>query len=100
MKLKNPLKIASVNVHTVGVTEHIINENSRYILLINYEPFAQSVKLSLSDKEYKSEFIKSVDGNVHIISETDGVLEISLPANTGAALKFIKQEKRLRRTAL
>ncbi|MBR3933466.1 MAG: cellulase family glycosylhydrolase [Clostridia bacterium] len=90
MNLKNPQKIASVNLHTVGITEHIINDTSRYILLINYEPFAQTVKVTLTDKNYKSEWIKSVDGNVNIVSEADGILEIALTANKGVVVKISK----------
>lgn len=90
MNLRNPLKIAEKDVNTVGITEHIIDTESRYILLINYEPFPQTVKVTLSDKAYNPKWIKSVDENAVIKNYTDGVVEVELPANTGAAIKIEK----------
>lgn len=90
MNLRNPQKIATRDVHTVGLTEHIIDDNSRYLVLINYEPFAQTVKVTLDNKEFSPEWIKSVDNNVEIKSFADGVIEVDLPANTGAAIQISK----------
>ena len=90
MNLRNPLKIAEKDVNTVGITEHIIDTESRYRLLINYEPFPQTVKVTLSDKAYNPKWIKSVDENAVIKNYTDGVVEVELPANTGAAIKIEK----------
>jgi hypothetical protein len=90
MNLRNPQKIATRDVHTVGLTEHIIDDNSRYLVLINYEPFAQTVKVTLDNNEFSPEWIKSVENNVEIKSFADGVIDVELPANTGAAIKICK----------
>lgn len=90
MNLRNPQKIATRDVHTVGLTEHIIDDNSRYLVLINYEPFAQTVKVTVDNKDYSPKWIKSVDNNVEIKSFADGVIEVDLPANTGAVIKINK----------
>lgn len=90
MHLRNPQKIATADIHTVGLTEHIIDESSRYLLLINYEPYAQTVKITLDDTAYAAEWIKSVYNNVKMKSVGTGVFEIELPANTGAAIKVCK----------
>lgn len=90
MNLRNPAKLASVDIHTVGLTEHIIDDNSRYLVLINYEPFDQKVNITVENSEYKAQWINSVDGNVEILSVNDGIIEINLPANTGAVIMIKK----------
>ena len=90
MNLRNPAKLASVDIHTVGLTEQIIDENSRYLVLINYEPFEQKVNITVENSEYKAQWINSVDGNVEILSVNDGIIEINLPANTGAVIMIKK----------
>ncbi len=88
MNLRNPAKIAYQEVPTIGMTEHIIDDNSRYLLLINYEPFAQETTVSTGD--YTAVETKSVDGNVNLASAAKGEFKVALPANTGVVVKITK----------
>lgn len=88
MNLRNPEKIASQDNPTIGMTEHIIDENSRYLLLINYEPNVQEAVVSTGD--YTAKVIQSVDGNVILGSAVRGEFKVALPANTGVVVKITK----------
>lgn len=88
MNLRNPAKVASQEVHTIGMTEHIIDDNSRYLLLINYEPMVQETVVSTGD--YTATEIDSVDGNVKLDSAEKGTFKVTLPANTGVVVKITK----------
>ena len=89
MNLRNPIKVAASLNATVGLTEHIIDDASRYILLINYEPYAQVAEVKL-EGGYAPELIKSVDSDAKIIDFKDGVARVELSANSGAAIKITK----------
>ena len=88
MDLRNPAKIAHQEVPTIGMTEHIIDDNSRYLLLINYEPVAQETTVSTGD--YTAVETKSVDGNVELASAAKGEFKVAIPANTGVVVKITK----------
>ena len=88
MDLRNPAKVASRENPTIGMTEHIIDDNSRYLLLINYEPFAQEAVVSTGD--YTATETKSVDGNIALASAAKGEFKVMLPANTGVVVKIEK----------
>lgn len=88
MNLRNPQKAASQENSTVGMTEHIIDDNSRYLLLINYEPFAQEVVVSTGD--YTAAETRSVDGNITLASAVKGEFKVMLPANSGVAVRIEK----------
>lgn len=88
MNLRNPAKVASQDNPTIGMTEHIIDDASRYLLLINYEPEPQEAVVSIS--EYTATEIRSVDGNVELGASQKGEFKVMLPANTGAVVKITK----------
>jgi beta-galactosidase len=89
MNLRNPIKVASSQSATIGLTEHIADDASRYILLINYEPYGQVAEVKL-EGGYAPEWIKSVDSDAKIIDFKDGVARVELSANSGAAIKITK----------
>lgn len=88
MQLRNPMKVASQACSTVGLTEHIIDTNSRYLLLLNYEPEAQETEVRIG--EYAVADVQSVDGRVKVLDAVPGTFKINLPANTGAVVKIVK----------
>lgn len=89
MDLRNSAKTASQDNPTIGMTEHIIDDNSRYILLINYEPYAQIAEVTTKDV-YFVEWTKSVDGNEKLVSDSIGFFSVDIPANTGVVVKIAK----------
>ncbi|MBQ4137180.1 MAG: cellulase family glycosylhydrolase [Clostridia bacterium] len=90
MDLRNPGKLARIDNPTVGITEHIIDENSRYLLVINYEPLSQKTEIVLDSADYYVEFVKSVYENVQLDSFENGVISLTLPGNTGTVIKISK----------
>ena len=88
MDLRNPAKIASQENPTIGMTEHIIDDNSRYLLLINYEPEVQEAVVSTGD--YTATETQSVDGNIALASSAKGEFKVTIPANTGVVVKITK----------
>lgn len=92
MNIENPLKVASKQNPTIGVTEHVVDDTSRYLLIINYEPTEQSETITLKDIGYHIEWVKSVDKNVTVKAKEKGSFEIQLPKNAGAVVKIAKQE--------
>ncbi len=88
MNLRNPLKTASQENCTIGMTEHIIDDNSRYLLLINYEPYEQETAVLTG--EYTAVSVDSVDGNAELCASDKGEFTIKLPKNTGAVVKISK----------
>ena len=88
MDLRNPAKVASQEVPTIGITEHIIDDDSRYVLILNYEPMAQETLVSTG--VYTAVEIQSVDGNVELSSVAKGQFKVTIPANTGVVVKITK----------
>ncbi len=88
MELRNPAKTASQENPTIGMTEHIIDAGSRYLLLINYEPYEQEAVVSTGD--YTAIETKSVDGNIELATAVKGEFKVALPANTGVVVKITK----------
>lgn len=88
MELRNPAKVASQEVHTIGMTEHIVDDNSRYLLLINYEPFAQETVVSTGD--YTAVETMSVDGDIALGAASKGEFKLEIPANKGVVVKITK----------
>lgn len=81
-------KVAAKASPFVGLTEHVIDETSRYLMVINYEPEAVTEPVTLDG--YLVESVDSVDGNV-TVSATDTGFTVALPANTGAIVKIVKK---------
>ncbi len=88
MELSSPQKVAKQSNPTIGMTEHIADEHSRYLALINYEPYAQEVEVSIAD--YTATEIKSVALPLNFKSAQTGSFTIELPANCGAVVKIVK----------
>lgn len=49
MGMRSADKAADVDLATVGLTEHVLDERRRVLVAINYEPFDQTAQLSLAD---------------------------------------------------
>lgn len=88
MNLKNPLKVVSCENPTIGVTEHIIDENSRYVALINYEP--NEALTYVSTGEYTAVEITGVDNNLTFENVEKGSFKVIIPKNCGAIIKITK----------
>ena len=88
INIRNPLKCAVKDIKTVGVTEHIINENKRLLTVINYEPFEQSVNITI-DNDFKLAKCHSIKNDIKAMQE-DNVLSLDLPHNNGVIIEIIR----------
>ncbi len=80
MNLRALARAASVDLPTVGITEHIADENTHILVLVNYEPFAQKATLTLQEG-WHIDAVYSVHSNVTNKSNT-----LSFPHNEGAVV--------------
>lgn len=81
LRIENPQRTAKIDCPTVGLTEHAVNANEHLLTLINYEPEAQSARLSLTDG-WKAVAWKSMDDAAALNGET-----VSLPGNSGMLVR-------------
>ena len=87
MALTNPAKTvisdpAAADAPYVGVTEHILPDGGRIAVLINYTPEERTVQLSTGGQRI-ADILRFTDAAV---TETNGTVTVTLPANTGTAL--------------
>lgn len=87
MNVKNSARVAEKSSPFVGLTEHIINENERYLLLINYLPEDRTETVTLNG--YKAVSVESVSQNA-TLENNDGGFTVFLPKNSGAVVKIEK----------
>lgn len=85
--LRSGEKIADVDLPTVGLTEHIAGEDKRYLVIVNYEPFAQTAKITLPEG-WRITGCESVDGSAKV----EGLL-VALANNNGAVLTIQRSTK-------
>lgn len=78
--LRSPEKCACVDSPTVGITEHIIDDSRRVLILVNYEPDDACVTLELKDG-FRIKALEYVDG----VSRDPGE-KIFIPHNSGLAV--------------
>ena len=83
--LKNPEKIASASLPTVGVTEHVYSESERLLVVINYGRVDEKVNITLQ-KGYKLVKIYDIHGKTETESTSDGFTALIEKNNGFAAL--------------
>jgi hypothetical protein len=84
MGLRSDIRAADISLPTIGLTEHIVSENERLLVAINYEPHAQTGTLSLKDGWHVAD-IHAIN-NAAVLSGCD----ITIPNNTGAVIRISK----------
>jgi len=79
VNMRSAEKVAAVDLPTVGLSEHILSEDKRCLMVINYEPFAQTAKLTLADGWkvaacYSAHDNAVVDGDSVVLPHNDGAV--------------------------
>lgn len=85
MNLRSGEKCAAVDLPTVGLTEHVVDDDTRLIIAINYEPFPQSVSLTLKNGWHATDCISEDDS----AKLQNG--RLSLSHNSGAVLTLSRK---------
>jgi len=80
MNFRSEEKCASVDLPTVGLTEHVESRKKRYLTVINFEPFVQKAFVSLKDGWHVTGCV-SPDGAAQVEGKT-----IEIAHNSGAVL--------------
>ncbi len=80
LPLRSAAHAATIDLPHAGLTEHIIDEHARCLVIVNYEPSPQSVHLTLADG-WRISACLSENDNI----QPDGS-SLPLPANDGAVI--------------
>ena len=67
-------KIANIDKRNVGLTEHIVNDHTRILVMVNYDPSPVDVNLTLKDGWEIGRFVK---GSLNVSANDGAVLEIT-----------------------
>ena len=84
MGLRSENRAADISLATMGLTEHIVSENERLLVIINYEPYAQTGTIALKDG-WRIESVHSIDSAASING-----CDITIPNNNGAAIRIVR----------
>ncbi len=90
MNISNKARVARKQSAFLGLTEHIEDETTRYLAVINYLP--QQVCEEITLDGYSALFVDSVDGDASVTA-TDGGFKVCLSANSGAIITIKKTEE-------
>lgn len=79
VNMRSAEKVAAVDLPTVGLSEHILSGDKRCLMVINYEPFDQTAKLTLADGWkvaacYSAHDSAKVDGDSVVLPHNDGAV--------------------------
>ncbi len=88
MELRSSEKIAKSNSPTLCITEHVANENLRFLPALNHTPKEDTAQITLQ-KGWKLKELLSYCGG-EAVQTKDG-FQIKLPANTGAVAVIEQQ---------
>ena len=83
MKLRSECRCADVDVPTIGLTEHVVSENERLLVAVNYEPDDCECMLSLADG-WRVADVSGIGDRVCY----DGN-KLRIPNNTGAVIRIV-----------
>lgn len=75
---------ARVDLPSVGLTEHVLDENTRFLIAVNYEPFDQTARLTL-DAPWRVAECRGLSGQTPI---RDG--RLCLGRNDGALIRIVR----------
>ena len=84
LSVRNPERVASKTDSHLGLTEHPLEDGSRLLVLINYEPKEKEVKVSLSGGYTVEQFLPLEDSA--LLSEKDGVVTLRMARNSAVSL--------------
>ncbi|MBQ7821031.1 MAG: hypothetical protein IJ391_01950, partial [Clostridia bacterium] len=84
--LRCECKVASVEPCGVGMTEHIVNENERILVFVNYTPNGENIRVKL--KGYVSDHIAGA--SKASITAMPGGFKLKIPANDGISVVIKK----------
>ena len=84
MNLCNEKRVARINLPTVGLTEHILEEEKHAVIVVNYEPYAQEIALGLNE-DWTASLYSSMDDTVQLRGGT-----LHLSNNNGAVFLLEK----------
>jgi len=84
LSIQNAAKITKHVNASIGITEHVINENSRVINILNHCPYSQTEEIVLLDS-YCLDSLYCVGSECTAVQNDHG-FTISLPENTGASV--------------
>jgi len=84
MGLRSGNRAADISLSTMGLTEHIVSENERILVVINYEPFAQTAQLTLADG-WRAASVESIENAASLSGD-----RLSIPHNTGAVIRITR----------
>ena len=84
LDVRNPLRIAAKTDSHTGLTEHLIDDGRRLLVLINYEAKEKEITVSLADGYKVDAFLPLEDSA--LLSEKDGVLTIKMARNSAVSV--------------
>lgn len=84
MNLRNPRRVAEIDLPTVGLTEHVADDGARILVAVNYEPFPQTARLTLKDG-WRAEICASPDNTASLAGHA-----LTLGRNSGAVISVKK----------
>lgn len=85
MGLRSDGRVADISLPTIGLTEHVISESERMLVVINYEPYAQTGRITLGDG-WRITGIDSIENAASL----DGS-DITIAKNTGATVHITRR---------
>lgn len=87
--LRDPAKVASCAIPTIGLTEHIVSEKERIVTVLNHTPDAKSAASVTLSGGWHADAIYSVSQASAMTKTADGFV-IDIPGNTGAVVVLKK----------
>lgn len=79
MNIRNGKKVASVASHEIGLTEHILDEQHRLLLILNHTPRPITELVHLNNARY----VRQIQFCGGVVQEVEEGLKINIPENTG-----------------
>lgn len=88
MNFRNADKVAKKTDPFIGITEHIVDENKRVIVVMNYEPENKEIEIIL-DKGFELEVFLPLE-NSEIMDVAIGKIKLCMQRNSGVSLAVTK----------
>lgn len=88
MKFRNTARVAAKSDPLVGLTEHIVDEHKRVLVVINYEPQSKDVVITLEEGWTVAEFVPLEDSKIVALEESG--VRVHVQRNSGVSLIITK----------
>lgn len=85
MGLASPERTAFVNENTIGLTEHIADQNHRFVVLQNFEPADREISVALSDG-WQCASLACVREDASLLNKCEDGFMVRMRANSGALI--------------